>query len=83
MFRIHIIIIYFFRSLINHLCNLVNEHGRDFWWTLPLDRLVPQAVLAEHGVALDEVEKGQVCWGNHSQIFYCIRDLFLDFNCGV
>ncbi|XP_021926918.1 isoleucine--tRNA ligase, mitochondrial isoform X2 [Zootermopsis nevadensis] len=46
-------------SLINHLCNLVNEHGRDFWWTLPLDRLVPQAVLAEHGVALDEVEKGQ------------------------
>ncbi|PNF36001.1 Isoleucine--tRNA ligase, mitochondrial [Cryptotermes secundus] len=46
-------------SLINHLCYLLDEHGRDFWWTLPLDRLVPEEVLSEHAVSLDELEKGQ------------------------
>jgi hypothetical protein len=43
---------------------LLDEHGRDFWWTLPLDRLVSEEVLAEHAVSLDELEKGQVCLGN-------------------
>jgi hypothetical protein len=43
---------------------LLDEHGRDFWWTLPLDRLVPKEVLAEHAVSLDELEKGQVCFRN-------------------
>ena len=39
----------------------MDEHGGDFWWTLPLDRLVSKEVLAETNVSLDEVEKGQVC----------------------
>jgi hypothetical protein len=43
---------------------LLDEHGRDFWWTLPLDRLVTKEVLAEHAVSVDELEKGQVCLGN-------------------
>jgi isoleucyl-tRNA synthetase len=47
------------KSLINHLCCLLDEHGGDFWWTLPLDRLVSKDVLAENNVSLDEVEKGQ------------------------
>lgn len=64
----HPIMIYIFRSLINHLCYMLDEHGKDFWWTLPLDRLVSKEVLTELGVSLDEVEKGQVCWGNHSVV---------------
>jgi hypothetical protein len=47
---------------------MLDEHGKDFWWTLPLDRLVSKEVLTELGVSLDEVEKGQVCWGNHSVV---------------
>jgi hypothetical protein len=43
---------------------LLDEHGRDFWWTLPLDKLVSEEVLAELAVSLDDLEKGQVCLGN-------------------
>ncbi|XP_069680707.1 isoleucine--tRNA ligase, mitochondrial [Periplaneta americana] len=47
------------QSFINHLCDLMEEHGTDFWWTLPLERLAPQETLTELNVSLDEVEKGQ------------------------
>jgi len=59
--------------VINHLCCLLDEHGGDFWWTLPLDRLVSKEVLAETNVSLDEVEKGQVWCNIHANLPACRR----------
>lgn len=51
----------------------MDEHGGDFWWTLPLDRLVSKEMLAETNVSLDEVEKGQVCCDIHANLPACQR----------
>jgi len=51
----------------------LDEHGGDFWWTLPLDRLVSKDVLAENNVSLDEVEKGQVCCDIRANLPACQR----------
>lgn len=44
---------------------------------------MPKAVLTELGVSLDEVEKGQVCWGNDSQMLVCNWALVFHLKCGV
>ncbi|XP_063223894.1 isoleucine--tRNA ligase, mitochondrial isoform X1 [Bacillus rossius redtenbacheri] len=47
------------RSLIEHLCQLMDTHGPDFWWTLSTEQLVTADWLEEQGVSVDDVEKGQ------------------------
>lgn len=49
-----------FRSLIEHLCNLLEKNGTDFWWTLPINELFPVHLLSEHNLKLDDIEQGQV-----------------------
>ncbi|KAJ8925130.1 hypothetical protein NQ315_001312 [Exocentrus adspersus] len=41
-------------NLINHLCNLLEQHGTDFWWKLDNRELLP-----EHLAASELVEKGE------------------------
>ncbi|XP_047114765.1 isoleucine--tRNA ligase, mitochondrial [Schistocerca piceifrons] len=44
------------RPLIDHFCNLLEEHGPDFWWTLPTEKLVEGCV---SDVDVQDIEKSQ------------------------
>ena len=35
------------RSTVSHVKSLIAEHGSDCWWTLPVEKLLPQHVLLE------------------------------------
>lgn len=38
----------------------MDQHGTDFWWSLPISDLIPTEILKENNVTLEEIEKGQV-----------------------
>ncbi|RZC33056.1 isoleucine--tRNA ligase, mitochondrial, partial [Asbolus verrucosus] len=43
-------------DLIRHLCMLIDNHGTDFWWQLPLHQLIPEEL--REGVSIDQIQKG-------------------------
>ncbi|PSN44166.1 Isoleucine--tRNA ligase, partial [Blattella germanica] len=47
------------RSLVDRLCQLIDEYGTNFWWTLPLEDIVTKGFLEEHNIQLEEIEQGQ------------------------
>ncbi|KAJ3663117.1 hypothetical protein Zmor_007426 [Zophobas morio] len=44
-------------DLIRHYCMLIDNHGTDFWWQLPVEQLVPDEL--RQGVSVDQIQKGQ------------------------
>ncbi|EDV97417.1 isoleucine--tRNA ligase, mitochondrial [Drosophila grimshawi] len=46
-------------ALIQHLCELLsNERSMDFWWSKPLEELLPDELLKQLGCKADELIKG-------------------------
>lgn len=45
------------RNTINHVCNLLEQHGTDFWWKLHMKELLPENL---HSSPPELVEKGEV-----------------------
>ncbi|KAJ1527403.1 hypothetical protein ONE63_007385 [Megalurothrips usitatus] len=45
------------KSLIEHYCDLIEEHGTDFWWVLPTEKLCPSHLAAELNVQVSEIER--------------------------
>ena len=44
-------------EIIENLCGLINESA-DAWWTKSTDEIVPQNVLAQIGLNVEDIEKG-------------------------
>lgn len=53
-----------FRETINHLCNIIDNDGADYWWNLPIEKLLPENILMNDNIKLNDVKKSQVN-------FYC------------
>lgn len=48
------------KKIIDHLVNMIESNqGVDFWWQLPIEELLPQNILDELKLSIDEIEKGQ------------------------
>lgn len=45
------------KETILHLKTLLDKHGTDFWWSLPLKELLPSTLNLKEG----DVKKGEVC----------------------
>ncbi|KAK5642697.1 hypothetical protein RI129_008864 [Pyrocoelia pectoralis] len=43
------------RKILHHLFTLMDKHGSDYWWQLPLSELLPK----DFNVPLDEIEKSE------------------------
>nr|XP_032803688.1 isoleucine--tRNA ligase, mitochondrial isoform X1 [Petromyzon marinus] len=41
------------KHTVEHVCGLVEEHGSDCWWSLPLEELLPKSVREKSGVKGD------------------------------
>ncbi|CAG2067809.1 unnamed protein product, partial [Timema podura] len=48
------------RSLLERVCTLMDTHGTDAWWSLPVEQIVSEEWLLEQKVTAQELEKGQV-----------------------
>ncbi|XP_075233229.1 isoleucyl-tRNA synthetase, mitochondrial isoform X2 [Lycorma delicatula] len=46
-------------SLIEHYCRLLDSHGINFWWELPLSHIIPENICNELNLDIKDVEKGQ------------------------
>lgn len=44
------------KETIAHLTSLLDKHGTDFWWTLPVGELLPSSL----GLKESDVRKGEV-----------------------
>nr|CAD7407887.1 unnamed protein product [Timema cristinae] len=47
------------RSLLEQVCSLMDTHGTDAWWSLPVEQIVSEEWLLEQKVTAQELEKGQ------------------------
>nr|CAD7263658.1 unnamed protein product [Timema shepardi] len=47
------------RSLLEQVCSLMDTHGSDAWWSLPVEQMVSEEWLSEQKVTAQELEKGQ------------------------
>nr|CAD7588297.1 unnamed protein product [Timema genevievae] len=50
------------RSLLERVCTLMDTHGTDVWWSLPVEQIVSEEWLLEQKVTAQELEKGQIIW---------------------
>lgn len=50
----------FFREWIQRLSKLVQKHGSDFWWELPVEKLLGKKLIAELNLNSSDYEKGKV-----------------------
>lgn len=47
-------------SILTHLCSMLDKQQlSDFWWSEPVENLIPSSVLAEIGLKAEDIEKGQ------------------------
>lgn len=46
-----------FRELIEHYCKLVDKHGSDFWWKLPIEDICPPSLAEKLGVDTSEIDR--------------------------
>lgn len=50
------------RDWIERVCKLVGQYGDDFWWELPIKKLLGKKMLAELNINDTDLEKGQVIY---------------------
>lgn len=47
------------RDILSHICKLVNkERTIDFWWSKPIEDIIPQSLLRNLNVEYNDLEKG-------------------------
>ncbi|XP_058794765.1 isoleucine--tRNA ligase, mitochondrial [Phymastichus coffea] len=51
--------IFITKDWIDRICKLVEKYGDDFWWDLPVKKLIGKKLLAELNVSDTDLEKGQ------------------------
>ncbi|KAM4693563.1 isoleucine--tRNA ligase, mitochondrial [Discoglossus pictus] len=44
------------RHSVGHITKLVEQHGSDVWWTLPLEELLPKTILQQSGSSADVLD---------------------------
>lgn len=54
------------KETIAHLTAQLEKHGPDFWWTLPLNELLPSSL----NVKENDLEKGEVSTINKKKAFF-------------
>jgi len=47
------------RKFVERLCKLMKRYGPDYWWELPIEKLIGRDLRQE--LNIDEWEKGNVC----------------------
>lgn len=48
---------FFFSKLIQHFCQLIDQHGTDFWWSLSLEELAPNSLISDLDMSTEDIEK--------------------------
>ena len=43
------------------MCKLIDKNGSDFWWELPVEKLLGRKLISELNLDPSELEKGKVC----------------------
>nr|CAD7456237.1 unnamed protein product [Timema tahoe] len=65
------------RSLLEQVCTLMDTHGTDAWWSLPVEQIVSEEWLLEQKVTAQELEKGQDIldiWFDSGVSWSCVLD---------
>ncbi|CAG2063576.1 unnamed protein product, partial [Timema podura] len=65
------------RSLLERVCTLMDTHGTDAWWSLPVEQIVSEEWLLEQKVTAQELEKGQDIldiWFDSGISWSCVLD---------
>ncbi|KAE8737525.1 hypothetical protein FOCC_FOCC017012 [Frankliniella occidentalis] len=44
-------------KLIGHYCDLIDKHGTDFWWMLPIEEILPSHLATEMNIDQSEVDR--------------------------
>ncbi|KAK3909408.1 Isoleucine--tRNA ligase, mitochondrial [Frankliniella fusca] len=45
------------KKLIEHYCDLIDKNGTDFWWTLPIQEILPPHLASEMNIDVSEVDR--------------------------
>ena len=53
-------IIYFFREIVERLCNSIDKYGPDCWWEYSVKDLIGLDMIEKLNIAADDIEKGNV-----------------------